>query len=149
MAPQKQHGKPNYGDRPSFNSSAFRSEWIKSEFTPETIQFAEEFGEYLANNRLTTSQIRNIYGEVMRIVTQVSSEGSLTLQARKEFLLLKPKIAYAAKRSGTRGIRAFKEVLDMAHQAVLDADDKVLGIENFKDFFEAILAYHKASGGRE
>lgn len=71
-------------------------------------------------------------------------------QFKKDFLLLKPKIAYAAKRSGSRGIEDFKVVMDKAHEAVDISGDKETSwkhFQNFLDFFESVLAYHKAYGG--
>ncbi len=146
MAHQPQHGKSGAGGRPNASinfAKDFKKEWIIGEFTPETISFAERFGGFLARNRMTTSQIRNIYGEVMRISAREFQE------VYKDFLLLKPKIAYAAQRSGTRGIEEFKKVMDQAHEAVTDAAEQKIAFRNFKDFFEAVLAYHKAAGGRE
>ena len=146
MAHQTQHGKSGAGGRPNASinfAKDFKKEWIIGEFTPETISFAERFGGFLARNRMTTSQIRNIYGEVMRISAREFQE------VYKDFLLLKPKIAYAAQRSGTRGIEEFNKVMDQAHEAVTDAAEQKIAFRNFKDFFEAVLAYHKAAGGRE
>lgn len=123
----------------------FESSWIsqKDGFNNDTIIFAEKFGEYLAKNQLTTSQIRNIYGEVKRI------EGKSSSEAKKDFLMLRPKMAYASKRAGGRGIEAFKDVMDLAHLAVLENEDFEDNFKNFCDFFEAVLAYHKAYGGRD
>lgn len=147
--------KGSYGrdDREDLDTSAFDKghiDWIQKEFTKDTIDFAEKFGAYLVKNRLTTSQIRNIYGEVKRIEAKVKDDSFGNVF--KDFLLLKPKLAYASKRAGTRGIEDFKKVMDKAHLAVVDAPDgkqRVEAFRNFTDFFEAVLAYHKASGGRE
>ncbi len=146
MAHQTQHGKSGAGGRPNASinfAKDFKKEWITGEFTPDTISFAEGFGKFLANNGMTTSQIRNVYGEVMRI----SVKG--VKKAYKDFLLLKPKIAYATKRKATSGIEKFKEVMDLAHEAVVGAVEQETAFQNFKDFFEAVLAYHKAAGGKE
>lgn len=140
-------------DKDRFDLKAFNEGykgWIQKEFMSETIDFAEKFGEYLVKNRLTTSQIRNIYGEVKRIESKVVPNEDFS-NGYKDFLLLKPKLAYAAKRAGTRGIEVFKEVMDKAHSAVVSLPDpeRFKAFLNFTDLFEAILAYHKAAGGRE
>lgn len=144
-------------EQPKFDTSKFKTTWITDRFNGNTIAFAEEFGEYLVKNRLTSSQIRIIYGEVKRIESalaaynpqQEGSEGKLK-KYQKDFLLLKPKLAYAASRAGTTGILAFKDVMDKAHSAVsLEVAEMRNHFENFADFFEAILAYHKAKGGRD
>ena len=98
---------------------------------------AEKYGKQLSNN-LTTSQIRNIYGAVKRI--QMRGE----LDTHK-LLMLKPKLAYAAKRHGG-GVNTLKDILTQAIDLVGDDSKK---FSRFVDFFEAILAYHKAYGGRD
>jgi len=143
--------------QPKFDTSEFKTTWITDRFDNNTIAFAEKFGEYLVRNRLTSSQIRIIYGEVKRIEAALATynpkkEGSAEKlkKYQKDFLLLKPKLAYAASRAGTTGILVFKEVMDKAHSAVsLDIAEMKNHFENFADFFEAILAYHKAKGGRD
>ncbi len=144
---QKRGHQKDQFDLKEFNQNI--TSWIQEEFAPSTIEFAENFGEYLVRNRLTTSQIRNIYGEIKRIEAKVTSNDFG--EVYKDFLLLKPKLAYAAKRAGTRGIEDFKKVMDAAHSAVIDLskEKRVRGFRNFTDLFEAILAYHKAAGGRE
>jgi CRISPR-associated protein Csm2 len=128
-------------------------DWIQNEFTSETIAFCEAFGKALVEGRLTTSQIRNIYGEIKRIEAKENFEDSY-----QDFLLLRPKIAYAAKRAGTRGITDLRTVMELAHTAVTEAEEgeykegksyKSKAFKNFSNFFEAVLAYHKAEGGRE
>jgi CRISPR-associated protein Csm2 len=142
-------------EREDFDMKQFKDRyksWIQSEFDADTIEFAEQFGTFLVKSRMTTSQIRNIYGEVKRIESKIGDkEKGFTKEVYKDFLLLKPKLAYAAKRAGTRGIEKFKEVMDSAHLAVVEAPEsaRVDAFCNFTDLFEAILAYHKAAGGRE
>ena len=62
-----------------------------------------------------------------------------------KLLMLKPKLAYAAKRHGG-GVDTLKEVLTQAIDRVGNDQKK---FNRFVDFFEAILAYHKAYGGRD
>ena len=125
--------------------------WIQNGFENETIKYAEELGELLVKNRLTTSQIRNIFSEVKRIASAVKR--SSINDHKKDFLMLRPKLAYAAKRAGGRGIEELRKVLDAAHIAATekmnDPEQGKKAFENFVDFFEAILAYHKAAGGRD
>ena len=62
-----------------------------------------------------------------------------------KLLMLKPKLAYAAKRHGG-GVNTLKNVLTQAIDRVGNDSEK---FNRFVDFFEAILAYHKAYGGRD
>ncbi|MGB3619166.1 MAG: type III-A CRISPR-associated protein Csm2 [Catalinimonas sp.] len=118
----------------------FKSSWIDQQIDRDGIDYADKLGEYLKNEGFTTSQIRNVFGEVRRIQMKGYAEN------KTAFLLLRPKVAYAAKRAGKTGAEAFKTVLDLAHNQVTD-DEKTF--QNFCDFIEAILAYHKAYGGKD
>jgi CRISPR-associated protein Csm2 len=101
------------------------------------ITAAEVLGPRLKGGNLTTSQIRNVYGWVK----QMELRG---FDAR-EFVLLKPKLAYAAARANAEGARELKDVLSWAVEEVGEDEHR---FARFVDFFEAILAYHKAAGGR-
>ena len=109
------------------------------------VRVAEQVGARLARS-LSTSQIRGIFGTVRRIEMnwQDSSPEARRQQAQRDLVLLKPKLAYQAKRQGA-GVQQLREVLT-------PAIDRVKGdrarFRNFVDFFEAILAYHRAHGGR-
>ena len=100
------------------------------------VKEAEQQGQQLARN-LTTSQIRNIYGAVKKMQMK---GGELDTH---KLLMLKPKLAYAAKRHGG-GVDTLKEVLTQAIDLVGNDSKK---FNRFVDFFEAILAYHRAYGG--
>lgn len=126
---------------------AFRSEWIQQGITGSAIAYTELLGEKLVQERFTTSQIRNFYGELKRIQLKGIAD------EKSAFLLLHPKLAYAAKRaekSGGRGANIFKDEILKAHQAVgIDNEGFEKRFANFCDLCEAILAFHKASGGRD
>ena len=136
----------------NFNISDFKTEWISNGISESAVQFAEKFGQYLCDLQdgkrlgrmaMTTSQIRNVFGEVKRIQAKGYQK------EKSSFLLLRPKIAYAEARvlakTGKSRITDFRSVLDKAHMAVSDEKQ----FQNFVDFMEAILAYHKAYGGRD
>ncbi|GAB2596416.1 type III-A CRISPR-associated protein Csm2 [Spirosoma areae] len=134
---------------PAYNQVEFSKSWIESGITDDCIRFAEGFGSHLERNKFTTSQIRNVFGEIKRIQMSGFANG------RTDFLLLKPKMAYAARRAQDKdrqatGAADFERVMKLAHEAVkarTPNDDE--RFENFCDFIEAILAYHKAAGGRD
>ena len=96
---------------------------------------AQEIGYYLARQRLSTSQIRNIFGEVKRMETSGYD--------RNRLILLKPRLAYAAGRHGG-AVKDLRDVLVTAIDAVDDAEK----FGYFVNFFEAILAYHREAGGK-
>lgn len=124
---------------------------IKNEITSATVEFAEDFGKYLGttdikdsvnpkNNKrisnkytmLTTSQLRKFFGEVKR--------QEMVGYHATDFILLKPKLAYAVGRSDKNSkIKDFYEVLS-------EMIDQVSNEQEFRRFikiFEAIVAYHK------
>ncbi|MCS6804231.1 MAG: type III-A CRISPR-associated protein Csm2 [Acidobacteriota bacterium] len=101
------------------------------------VEAAESLGPRLQRGNLTTNQIRNIYGTVK----QMEMRGF----DANEFVLLKPKLAYAAARANSNGARELKDVLSWAIDEVGNDETK---FARFVDFFEAVLAYHKAAGGR-
>ena len=121
---------------------------IQEKVTAFTVQFAERFGKYLAEKEeqaepLTTSQLRKFFGEVKR--------QQMTGYDDTEFVMLKPKLAYAVGRAKQNGRRDRHQKIEDFYMVMADAIDKVETSSNkhkaFKNFitaFEAIVAYHKA-----
>jgi CRISPR-associated protein Csm2 len=103
------------------------------------VQVAEGVGKHISDRTrgVSSSHVRNIYGTVK----QMEMSGF----KYHELVLLKPKIAYAAKRAGRDRADDLKNVLITAIDAVGDDENR---FQRFADFFEAILAYHKAYGGQ-
>lgn len=139
-------------------------EWISEKVNQETVDFAKEFGTYLAKSdivkqvdkqgkhydatvgeALTTTQLRRFFGEVKRQQTIGYKESS--------FVMLSPKLAYAvgrAKKDKKKDVQYFKiedlfTVLDDAIKKVGNSDDRQKAFRNFISIFEAIVAYHKAA----
>jgi len=112
---------------------------------------AEALGKQLAQQRLTTNQIRNVFGTVRRIEMnwpekpESEADRKRAAQAQRQLLLLKPKMAYQAKRERGRGVQMLTDVLSEAIDLVGKDRTK---FQHFVDFFEATLAYHKAHGGK-
>lgn len=113
--------------------------WITDGVDADAIVFAEDAGKYMAKNKLTTSQIRNIYGEIKRI--QIGDFD----KERTSFYLLKPKVAYAVSRQNNcEGLRFFQDFFNKAYAVV----SKKQHFEHFCELMEAMLAYHKANNGK-
>ncbi len=104
------------------------------------VRCAESIGKALAR-QLTTNQIRAIFGEVRRIEGEWKTNSQ---RASRNLILLKPKMAYRAKKERGRGVDDLVSVLSPAIDYVQGKGDN---FTRFVDFFEAILAYHKAGGG--
>lgn len=137
-------------DDPSKKEGAKKllSDAITKGINHETIRFAEDYGKFLANI-LSTSQLRNVFSEIRRIQT---SDLSKNIPA---FLLLKPKLAYTAARTSSRGggsgAKSFCDFITAAVDVteVNKAEGRDFRFKNFCDLSEAILAYHKAFGGKD
>lgn len=107
---------------------------------------AETIGTSLAR-QLTTSQIRNVFGTVRQIEMSWTPRATEKDQkyAARQLILLKPKLAYQARRERGKGVQELANVLMPAIDLV--GEDRG-HFQNFVDFFEAILAYHTAAGGQ-
>lgn len=122
------------------NVPPFKAEWITSGIKDDAIDYAEKLGKKLTK-KLTSSQIRNFYGEVKRIQLRDFDE-----QSKTAFLLLHPKLAYASKRAGNDSATLFKDEILKAYKAVnIHAEDGYKRFVNFCNLCEAILAFHKAN----
>ncbi len=118
--------------------------------TPEAMQElvaeANRFGRELSSS-LTTSQIRNIFGEVRSIEKEVPvGAEKLPITVQRRLLMLKPKLAYQVGRfSNNKALRAFADTISKAIDLV---GDDARRFHTFVDLFEAILAYHRYYGGK-
>lgn len=112
--------------------------WVQEGVDKLAVEFAEKSGKFMQQNGLTTSQIRNFYGEIKRI--QMSDFE----KCKTSFCLLKPKIAYAVSRQSNDGIRFFQSFFNEAFSAI----DSKKDFDNFCELMEAMLAYHKANNGK-
>lgn len=104
------------------------------------VEEAERIGRALARS-LSTSQIRAIFGQVRTIQGQWQIAPD---EAQRQLILLKPKLAYRARKEG-RAVENLRDVLSPAIDLVQDDEGNFW---RFVEFFEAILAYHRAHGGR-
>jgi CRISPR-associated protein Csm2 len=136
--------------------------WIEDRIDEDAVIWAEKFGRHLAKkddlayedskmlrvkikygknanrNPLTTTQLRKFFGEVKRQQALGFNENDKT-----DFILLKPKLAYAVARSKDEDakIHDFYWVISNAIDLVKTKDQ----FRNFIKIFEAIVAYHKAN----
>ena len=94
---------------------------------------------FISKNALSTSQIRKFFGAIKRI--QAGFE-----EHKHEILLLEPKLAYAVGRDeGKTKINDFYKALS---PLIKDINQDKKKFNNFVSIVEAIVAYHKAKGGK-
>ncbi len=106
---------------------------------------AEEIGTALQGAELKSAQIRNIFGTVRQIQAAWPPEPDeqQTAAAYRQLQLLKPKLAYQAARNPS--VKGLADILTPVIDEVgMDRER----FQRFVDFFEAILAYHVAAGGK-
>ena len=135
-----QHAAPPQSPESIWSEAGYQSKWVKESIDSTFPDFAENIGKYMAVNGLTNSKIRSIYGEMKRI-----QMGDYEKE-KASFYLLRPKVAYALGRDPkNRGLLLFKLLFDYCSKDVTGKKSFL----NFCNIFEAVLAYHKAFGGKD
>jgi len=95
------------------------------------IKRAQELAKHLGKDpNMTTSKIRKVFSEIQKM-DKFDRETEYKLQ------ILRSKLAYTAGRHPS--VRDLQAVLDPAIEKIDDPDK----LRFFKDFFEAVVAYHK------
>jgi CRISPR-associated protein Csm2 len=156
---QGKHGGGGYSKAPAFQPpSETEMRKIMVEGDPETlVAVAERVGQTLADQQLTTSQIRNVFGTVRQIQMRwPTNTVDVANDAYREAVLLRPKMAYFAERQKkakggkSEGMETLQRTLEPALKLLTDNDKPSRERFNrFVDLFEAIVAYHKKYGGRD
>ncbi|MFX0094797.1 MAG: type III-A CRISPR-associated protein Csm2, partial [Candidatus Hodarchaeota archaeon] len=90
----------------------------------------------LVRNHVPTSQLRKFYFDVKRLPIEYT-------EARYDLQMIRPRLAYAKGKN--HKLSDFQKVMESLITTISTNED----LEGFKDFFEAIIAYHKAEGGRD
>ena len=126
-------------------------EWITNEVNGDTIIWAESFAEYLSEGgkqAMTTSQIRNFFGELKRIQAGYNNY-------KNRIPMLKVQLAYSAGRQWDKEKKSYKTKVDKFNEELKTGIDLIIKAEennkknyfkNFVSLCEAIVAYHKFHG---
>ena len=98
--------------------------------------FIEKLKNFISDNakHISTSQLRNIYTKIK----------NLKGDNLKEVYTLRPKLAYIYGRSDSKGMKKLLVLLDDRIKEIKTKSE----LEQFKAFFEAVIAYHKFYGGK-
>lgn len=117
------------------------------------VAVADRVGKTLVEQRLTTNQIRNVFGTVRQIQMRWPTD---PVNSYRDAVLLRPKMAYFAEREkktkgGTKGMETLQSVLEPAlillSEKGLADQPRHQRFEHFAELFEAIVAYHKKHEG--
>lgn len=124
------------------------------------VKVAEDLAEHLVKIELATSQIRNIFGTARRLQTDwlrpPLGDDEKRRAARRQLVLLKPKLAYQSQRMPPVGPLA--DWLSAGIDYVVAGGNELeeerelqeyRRFTRFMDFFEAVLAFHTAKGGKQ
>jgi len=123
------------------------------------VKWADRLGKQFKDMNLSTNQIRSLFGEVRQIQAEWQMGTQQRQRALRRLILLKPKMAYRARKERGQAVQALVDVLEPALDLVIKApprpdcvppggkDNQDDNFQRFVEFFEAILAYHKAYGG--
>jgi len=153
----RQYKSEKGGQQPSITHETL-AQIILNGDAVKMVEEADKLGNQLARtDNLMTSQIRAIFGEVRRLQGLLSFSGldedisSIHEQKESAFrklYLLKPKMAYRKEKEKGYGVKNLVAVLDPALILVFqDVEKREERFVHFIEFFEAILAYHRAYGG--
>ncbi|HQJ72878.1 MAG TPA: type III-A CRISPR-associated protein Csm2 [Spirochaetota bacterium] len=121
-------------------------EIVKNGFNVESMNHVQQFGTDINKNGLTTSQIRHVFTKIK----EIEAKGIDKMEA--DLIMLKPLTAYSSKRHNKAGLTSFKDtIIDSGIEEVMstnDKDERRKKFNNFVKLIEAVLAYHKAAGGK-
>ncbi len=111
------------------------------------VDTAKKLGKDISDKKygVTTSQIRKVFSTVKKIQMKIQLGEKFQ---QNELILLKPKLAYVAARASKDREEKTKKLINVLIEAI-DIVDNETKFQNFVSFFEAILAYHKAEGGKD
>lgn len=163
----------NQGNRPGQGVTALGAEPFKVDATAvrkviakddpkKLVELTESYGKQLAKARLATSQIRSIFGSVRQMESRWYDDKQRN-QGIRDLLMLKPKLAYQEvrhkpqRREDPNAVGMLRAMLEPAIDAVIDPGTDHTAedgndqdrFRRFMEYFEALLAYHKASGGAD
>lgn len=131
--------KFNKPEIPKVEDSEIRA-IIEERNTTKLNEVAKRLGEYYASGKdrekLSASQIRNILDKMQR----------MKKYDKDQLQLLRPLLAYAAGKDRTpaKKLKHLQEIID---KAITKTNDESR-FENLRNFFEAIVAYHRYYGGK-
>ncbi len=117
----------------------------------QLVDDTEKLGKKLVDIGLKTNQIRKFLDAVNRLKSNLAKDEKKQFSTiESELVFLRPKLAYAAARQQKSAkdlgpVAPFKQVLEAAIKKV----ETIKDFDKFVQLVEAIIAYHKAAGGKD
>ncbi|MCX8064711.1 MAG: type III-A CRISPR-associated protein Csm2 [Candidatus Hydrogenedentes bacterium] len=140
-------GNPDYQDQRNvgWTDNNFLAKMVQNEIDETFIETAKRFGKFLVEKKLNTTQIRKIFGQVKKIEPLEDPKKFLP-----QLLMLLPIMDYTVDRN--RQVEPLRDVLEpaikMVNEAKNNPDEVKKRFRLFCRGFEAIIAYHRAAGGK-
>ena len=103
---------------------------------------AKRIATFLGDDRTTSSQLRQFYGEVKGLELRIEKDGSNFKSVYPFILMLKPKVAYKVTRRVAQ--KSFQDFIDTNIDIIKEENKSGNGLEAFQDFcifFECIVGY--------
>lgn len=110
----------------------------------ELVIFAKEKANSLKSDDMSSSQLRNIFGEFRKIEAFWEKDKD---SSQRRLRLVQPKLAYLKARDKKTGY--FCAIMTEAIDNVFESKDRDKSFINCINLLEALVAYHKSIGGRE
>ena len=110
----------------------------------QLVDDSKVIAKILVENEMSTSSIRNVHEEIVKISALFKID---TEKALRRLRILKPKISYMrakAKKYQRPAFENFEEVMIPSINKINSKEDFIA----FRDFYDSVLMYHKAQGGR-
>lgn len=118
---------------------------LEDESAEVLVRFADAKADVMAGEGLSTSQLRNLFGEFRKIEAFWEKDKAAS---KRRLQLLLPKLAYQQKREEKTA-----RFCDIMTEAIKDiftpGADIDKGFRNCMNLMEAIVAYHKYHGGKD
>ncbi|MBW4595332.1 MAG: type III-A CRISPR-associated protein Csm2 [Brasilonema angustatum HA4187-MV1] len=150
----QQNKQYNYGDDIStamVNKINTLNQGLQEYKIRELVEDTEKLGKELVRKQLKTNQIRKFLDAVNRLKSILAKDEKKDFsKIEPDLVFLQPKLAYAAARQQKDSrdpgpVAPFKRVLEAAIKKVKTKED----FDRFVQMIEAVIAYHKAAGGKD
>ena len=118
---------------------------LQDDNAEELVKFSDEKADVLAREGLTTSQLRNIFGEFRKIEAFWDKDKEVS---KRRLQLLQPKLAYQQKRA-PKTARFYAIMTEAIKDVFTPGADIDKSFRNCMNLMEAIVAYHKFHDGKD
>lgn len=131
-----------------FKSRLNRLNSLKEYEPAQMVEDAKKIGKLLAMNKITTTKIRNIHTQIVKINTAATkasraskkheTSSVLPHEVKAEVNFLIPTLVYIDAREGKK-LKVLREPLELLVEKIKSLED----VKTLKKFYDSIISYHK------